>query len=388
MKKLTMITNTLTTFGGGEKWSLEVATRLKNDFEITIANPVAGRSLERMSMANIRHEYDLKGIKIVDLKARSVESSSFGSDKYLMILPKIDGIQRLTNVIKNSDVIYMISFNPFLLSLVVSLCKVYRKKLILGIHNPTFSKLFDKEQGIKQKGMNTVFLSLLRRIKHFHVLNQSDLKLVKIHFRRSRATLIPVFITQSVKSIRANKREFIALFVGRLETSQKGIDLLYHVIEKVLTQNSKIAFHIIGKGGDGEQTVSRLENRHPLNVKWLGFVSDAKLADEFRNSSISISTSRYETFPAVLQEAQVFGLPVVAFDVEGPRTIVVGKEHGTLIKGFDTGEFAARILGYYEAWESDKEKYQERMQEISTAMNKRYESQKIIPELRKMMDSA
>ncbi|MCL5100444.1 MAG: hypothetical protein M1122_00615, partial [Candidatus Marsarchaeota archaeon] len=67
-RKLLVITNTLASFGGGEKWALEVGTYMRRTFEIKYLNPVSKNSIERMSIRRIKSMYGLKESQIVNIK--------------------------------------------------------------------------------------------------------------------------------------------------------------------------------------------------------------------------------------------------------------------------------------------------------------------------------
>ncbi len=385
MKRLTIITNTLTSFGGGEKWALEVATRLKHNFDIMILSPTARKSLERRSAGEISSIYDTDGIKIESIDSSGIGSSAFGSDKFLMVFPKLRGMKRLASAISASDTIYMLSFNPFLLSFAVAMSRVYNKKLILGIHNPTFYKLFDKSYGIKQKTKSGLMVSVLKQVKYFHVLTEEDKNLVQSRFPEAHVYHIPLFIYQKPR-IETNTKQFIVVMVGNLEISQKGIDILAKVVEATLSKNKNIVFHIVGKGGKGEQIVEKLMERYKDNFRWLGFASDDELDRERRAASLAISTSRYETFPAVLMDASSYGLPIVSFKIKGATTVVKEKYQGTLIRPFDIKAFSSSILSAYETWKRSGASYRKLKKRISDRAMTRFGEKPVIKELAKIME--
>lgn len=93
-------------------------------------------------------------------------------------------------------------------------------------------------------------------------------------------------------------------------------------------------------------------------------------------------TSRIEAFPAVILEAQAYGLPVIAFDIKGPIDITT-KFSGSKIKPFDTDAFVDEILRYYNLWKEGKLNitYKKR---IKNYIFNRYSENVIIPKLEKM----
>jgi len=385
-QKLAIITNTLYSFGGGERWALEVATTIKNKFHASIINPTSKADAHKISLDQIRKLYNLNRINIIDINCIGPKFKEFNSDEYILRIPTIAGLKSLFSAIKSADVIYLLSFNPIIFSSSILLSKLLRKRLILGIHNPTFFKLFEESKSKTETLRKGIFIQILKLVNNFHVLNNRDDLLVKRHLPNAKTYLIPNFISKSyARKIKVNKKDFITLFVGRLETSQKGIDLLESIIKQVAENNKNIKFHIIGKGGNGEMIITRLSKKYPKNVKWFGFVSDKILQKEYANASMLAFPSRYEAFGIVLLEAQNHGLPVVAFNIPGPQNIIEPNKTGVLIKNFNTEKFTDAIIDYYNLWSKDKGAYIQLKRNISKEIGKKYSKKTIIPKIEEVL---
>lgn len=383
--KLTFICNSLYTFGGGERWALEVATRLKKEFEITIVSPKGKKLDKRISLKELSKDYNINGIKIVDIESFSVSASSFKYDRFPLVIPKVKGISKLSKIIKESDVIYLMSYNPILITSSILLANRYKKELILGVHNPTFPKAFSRTSSIRQKALNKGFVSLLKKVRYFHVLNVEYRDIIKKHYPNARIFLIPVFIYRKKPKPRSGfSKRFIVLFVGRLETAQKGIDMLQKIIESVLSINDKIEFHIVGGRGDGEPLLKSIASKYRDNIIMKGYLPDKDHEAEFRNADLFISTSRYETFPAAVLDAQSYGLYTVAFDVVGVNTIIQKSFQGLLIKQFDTNMFSDAIVKAYVYWSQNKNKYNYERRKISNEIYSHYSAEYVLPILSKM----
>ena len=95
-------------------------------------------------------------------------------------------------------------------------------------------------------------------------------------------------------------------------------------------------------------------------------------------------TSRIEAFPLVTLEAQAHGLPVIAFDIKGPRDIITNFS-GSKIKPFDTDAFANEILRYYNLWKDGKLNAKYRNKIIDYTFSK-YSEEVIIPKIEKMLN--
>jgi len=377
--KLLIITNTLHTFGGGERLMLEMASRMKNDFEITIANPVSNLDLKRVSEQEMLKLYDLSGVKIVNIHAIGIERRAFGKEPYIMRILKPQGSFKLESLIRNTDIIYQLGLNPLVLSQSLFFSKAYSKRFILGVHNFTFAKLFEpNENGMGISKL--LFRQMLRSATAYHVTNNRDLAVVKRHFPKAQVAMIPNFITVPITKPKLNRKEFVCLYVGRLELHQKGIDLLAEIMDKTIKKNNKVIFEIAGNGGEGEGLIKDLSTRFKKNIRWLGFVQKDKLEKIYDKANLVVVPSRNEAFSLVVVEAWTHALPVVTFDIPGPNDLIKKDFHGTLIKKFDTSAFSAAIEGYYKMWKGDK-KFIARKEKIVEYVYNKYDAKIIIPEL-------
>lgn len=382
--RLLLIGNTLETFGGGERWLLEVATLLKNKYRITILNPISKKSLIKSRKEDILRSYNLKGIEVIDLPSLGINSKAFGTESFLLMVPGPKSLAIINERIKNADVVYCLSSNPVILGAVVHLSNLYRKRMIFGVHNPSFYKIFGKPESIKQAVMNRSYRALLKGVLHFHVLNAEDERLVRIHYPKARAYRIPNFLTRRPPKIVVNKERFVVLFVARFQKYQKGIDLLEKIVAEVIKRNKRIVFHLVGSGGDGEGIVRSLASRYKNNVKWLGFLDLKRLDREYADAGALAFPSRFEGFPLTVLEAQSHGLPVVAFDVKGSKEIITSGAQGSLIEPFDIDDFVRRIVELRRTW-INKSGYLNRKRMISKIVYDRYSKRRILAKLNRML---
>lgn len=134
------------------------------------------------------------------------------------------------------------------------------------------------------------------------------------------------------------------LFVGRLEEQQKGLDLLIQAFNKVFSKNKDWILKIVGDGSDKEKLeqlieglklIERIKIEPPTN----------NIKEYYLNSSIFVSSSRWEGFGLVITEAMECGLPVVAFANSGPGEIITKNyENGILVPCEDVDSLANAIL--------------------------------------------
>lgn len=376
--KLLMVPNSLCTFRGGERFVLEIASRLKGKFEITIANPISKADSKNITMAGIRRLYDLENVNVIDIPCIGRTTKVFGSEPYVMRTPTPGGALRLTKLVNGSDMVYEISLNPVILASVVTASKLFGKKLILGVHNFAVYGSLTSKMGWQSAAFN----STISKIRYFHVISRRDSEIVSKRLG-AKAYFIPNPVFRSRSGVRNNTKSFECIFVGRFDRSQKGIDLLCKIVEDVLSSNNRIVFNIVGDGGDGLEMIKQLAKRHPSNVKLSGFLTGKRLDRAYDSASLMVLTSRLETMPMVLLDALSHGLPAVAFDIAGPDTMINSNGNGALVKRFDTGAFSDRILSYYSAW-TDRKSYLKVKKKITSDTYKRYGADKIVREMSTM----
>ena len=381
MKNLAILTGSdIRAYGGCEKYIIELVKRLK-DFDTTVYSFV--------DKDNIR--FNNKEIKKM-LKAKLIYYNTL---KILVILKEplpltLSGLHMLNQVCRY-DTVYVIYPNApiILMILLYTKLKKSKTKIIFGVHNPDFINMVTIQENISIKKISVklralIYKKIFFKVPNIHVLNNSDKKMLKSYGYSGNVYKIPNFLYYKKSNIRIydNKTKFIVLFGGRLAIYQKGIDLLVEIIYRVLDRNKDIEFKIFGSGEDGQKHVETLAKKYPKNVEYLGFISNKNLEKEYETSSLYIMTSRIESFPAVILEAQTYGLPVVAFNIKGPSDII-NNFSGSLIEKFDVNAFANEILRYYNLWKADKLNGKHK-REINNYIFSRYSDNVIIPKLEKM----
>lgn len=114
------------------------------------------------------------------------------------------------------------------------------------------------------------------------------------------------------------------LFIGRHE-QRKGLSVLLNAfvgIERDVT---------LWVGGEGPAT-SELRARHVPNVEWLGRIDDVELARRLRGATAFCAPSTHgESFGVVLLEAMAAGVPVVASDISGYRSVARRDQEAVLV---------------------------------------------------------
>lgn len=127
------------------------------------------------------------------------------------------------------------------------------------------------------------------------------------------------------------------LYVSRLE-HRKGIDVLFEIIPEVLDSCPNVSFSIIGRDHkDKYQTSlkSRLRREADHRVNFLGYVEMQDLDYYYKNCSIFIVPSLYESFGLVYLEAMRCGKPVIGCNAGGIPELIKNEVTGLLVEPND-----------------------------------------------------
>lgn len=130
-------------------------------------------------------------------------------------------------------------------------------------------------------------------------------------------------------------------FTSRLVFEQKGLDLLVQIAKKI-EPGWKIS--VAGDGPDRQMFLQLIE-KEKISDKFIfeGMLDKEALRLHYLNSSLFISTSRWEGFGLVITEAMSCGLPIISFDNKGPREILANGEFGILIEKYNIYDFVEKI---------------------------------------------
>lgn len=132
------------------------------------------------------------------------------------------------------------------------------------------------------------------------------------------------------------------LYVGRLE-ERKGLRHLLVAFKaaKQICPNTRLI--IVGSGPQRKELERMVESDGIEDVCFVGQVSAKEKASYYATAHIFCSpATRGESFGIVLLEAMATGLPVIAGDNPGYRTVVTGEE-GLIVDPTDTQKFARYI---------------------------------------------
>ncbi len=139
----------------------------------------------------------------------------------------------------------------------------------------------------------------------------------KIHFR-----LIPNGIGEEAFTKKVKDGNY-ALFIGRIDIVQKGLDLLLEAFARI---NGKVSTKLVIAGNgpkDEEKRLVGLIKKKKLEgkVRFVGRADGKKKELLLRGAKFGVYPSRFEDFPLVPLEYTSFSKPVVCFDVAGMKWV-------------------------------------------------------------------
>lgn len=131
------------------------------------------------------------------------------------------------------------------------------------------------------------------------------------------------------------------LYVGRIDTYQKRVDLLLKVWHKLYLIFPEWRLKIVG-GGDGLNAIKEMSKK--LGLKRISFEGFKNPTMEYQTASIFCMTSAFEGFPMVLPEAMQNGVVPVIFDSYlSAKDLIDDESNGFLIKPFDLNEYCYKL---------------------------------------------
>ncbi|MET9415371.1 glycosyltransferase family 4 protein [Streptomyces klenkii] len=138
----------------------------------------------------------------------------------------------------------------------------------------------------------------------------------------ARVETVPNGVDPAAFASRPCSRGDHVLYLGRLETTSKGLDLLLRAYAKA-APDITAELHIVGDGPH-EDAARALADRLGIadRVRWLGRVTGPARFEVLAAARLVCVPSRYETFGMVAAESLATGTPVLAFDIPCLRALV------------------------------------------------------------------
>jgi glycosyltransferase involved in cell wall biosynthesis len=138
------------------------------------------------------------------------------------------------------------------------------------------------------------------------------------------------------------EKENIVLFVGRLNISQKRVDLLMEIWKKLNKECPDWKFWVVG---DGKSKKFMLDFCKENQLDRVTFFGKDNPNDYYKKAKIFHMTSAFEGFGNVLVEAQSYGcVPVLFNTYAAAEDIVTQNKNGILVKPLNVEEYIKQTM--------------------------------------------
>ncbi len=136
----------------------------------------------------------------------------------------------------------------------------------------------------------------------------------------------------------------LLLFVGRLEP-RKGLDVLVRAFLRVRAALPAVRLCVVGEGAERTRCQQMIPSSIRHDALFVGHVDEAEKPRYFASADLFVAPNvGGESFGIVLLEAMASGLPVVASDIPGFRTVMRDGRQGRFVPPKDTSALADTVL--------------------------------------------
>lgn len=227
-----------------------------------------------------------------------------------------------------------------------------------GFINSVIKGIMFKMNTWGMKNSRKVLVTTVDYGKHSKIAYKFEDKMVEVHTPIKEYNRVEVEKTDNLKHIG---------FCGRI-VSEKGIDVLLQAYKMITEQRNDVKLVIggdyqnIAGGSIYPQLQELIENEKIKNVEFLGKIPEEKMAEFYSSLDVFClpSINPLEAFGMVQIEAMLCGVPVVASDLYGVRTIVENTGMGLVCKKNNVKNLADCIMNILD----NPEKYTKTHQEI------------------------
>ncbi len=298
---------------------------LSNRVQILEVEPTGERSIISRCVSKVRQHTGFPRPRIHN--GRFPESILTGEEFNLMRSRLADG---------HFD--FVVGCDPLHTIFAVYMCDGFEAK-VCGWQHSTYDGYF-RQKGRGYYGLAELYKDAIGHCSVNFVLTDESRK---VYERESgcSAFVLPNSITDL--GLRS-KAENCVLYCGRLDSGSKGADYLPAIASGLAESGFEGLFEVVGDGpyrSELERWVSDAEL--PFQMIFEGFVSNPD--DYYRRASVLISPSRWEGFGLSILEGMSHGVPCVAFDNDGPRSIITDGFDGYIVPNGSSAGLVDKTMG-------------------------------------------
>ena len=250
------------------------------------------------------------GINLINIQMSSISSILISLVKIFKFIRKF-----------NPHYVFLASSTAGFIGRVVGL---FVNKKILFFYIPHCISYIRKDIGNVKKIVFIVF-ELIASIKKCVIIavSKSELKQIKRFIKFSPSFLVENAVTSEFLNLKIpeiKNRNIIT--VGGIRPQKDPVSFA-EIAKKVMEADNSISFTWIGDG-DNRSKQLLLES----GVEVTGWLNTSEVKNRLLNSTIYISTAKWEGMPVSLLEALACGLPVIAFNCPGNADIIKDRDIG------------------------------------------------------------
>ena len=334
MKKITFLMLHLN-YGGIEKQVTTLANNLcdKYDIEILSLYNILGHSFYNLD-TRIKVKYilpygpnkkdiidNLKKFKFISFLKEINKSVKILYNKYI----------KIGKIIKNLDCDILVS------SRIEFSKQIKRNDILVISQEHSYNNTNKYISKVKKSFKNVDCLVVMTKKAEENYkkwLNTANLK--------TKVVTIPNITDEVSKYSKLDKKQIIS--IGRLE-EVKDFPMLIDVFKIVHERHPDWKLKICGEGSKRKEIEEKIkENNIEEFVILTGRIKIEDLNREILNSSISILTSKSESFSLAITSCMSMGVPCVSFDIDvGPREIIEDGYNGYIVKSRNSTSMALKV---------------------------------------------
>ena len=145
------------------------------------------------------------------------------------------------------------------------------------------------------------------------------------------------FETNEIANVEENNK---LICITRIENTQKRINIMIDIVDKVLNNNPEWCFEIYGTG-EFDQKSKEIISKN-TKIKYMGSTDNPK--DVLLTSSINLNTSLFEGFSLSILEASMCGVPTISFNFgESVYEEITDNESGYIIENDDIELYISKL---------------------------------------------
>lgn len=249
-------------------------------------------------------------------------------------------------------------------------CKAFQVKLISVVHNSLLSSIINFDFVYDRK-FEKLGISWVLTIARFKIFKDLLLKLYKYKHQRHYRTLckesdIVLLLSNKFKNeliffldgysvsnvlaipnpsvfcdIVHKKKKKELLYVGRINCSQKRVDILLLIWSRVCNNFNDWTLNIVGDGPELDYVKVKSKELDLCNIVFYGITDPIPF---YETASIFCMTSSFEGLPMTLIEAMQFGAVPIAFDsFVAASDLIDNNVDGCLIAPFDINQYVIKL---------------------------------------------